>query len=59
MVVDNRAKIIKILRANKDLLRGSDFSATQFLRLVDALLNSGVTVQDDAEKNEPLKGCED
>ena len=59
MVVDNRAKIIKILRANKDLLRGSDFSATQFLRPVDALLNSGVTVQDDAEKNEPLKGCED
>lgn len=51
MAVDNRAKLIKILRANKDLLHGADVSATQLLRLVDALLNSGVTVQDD---NKPL-----
>ena len=60
--MDNRAKLIKILRANRDLLRGADFSATQFLRLVDALLDSGVTVQDDAEKerdnSKALKGCD-
>lgn len=57
MAVDNREKLIKILGANKNLLNGADVSATQLLRLADALLNSGVTVQDDAEKNEPLKGA--
>lgn len=39
-----KQKVIELLRANRPLLRGADFSGAQLLRLADALAAGGAAV---------------
>lgn len=39
-----KAKLVKILRENRNLFHGADVSAAQLLRLADCLIENGVVV---------------